>query len=374
MATERSRRDDEIARGDIAQCPHHANRDMSPGPVTTLENGTNMHALITGGAGFIGSHLTENLVDDGWTVTVLDNLSTGTIANLRSVLTGPHGESVDFVHGEVTDAPLVNRLVAKADVVFHLAAAVGVLTIQQHTLQSMRTNLAGTETVLEAVHEHGATLLFTSTSEIYGKNTALGLHEDSDRIMGSPLLSRWSYAEAKAIDETLVQQHYLHLGVSSVIVRLFNTTGPRQAGRYGMVLPRFVQQALADEPLTVYGNGEQTRCFGHVADVVPMLAALPLIPGAIGNVYNVGNPEQVSIIDLAYRVIERTESTSTVSYVDYETAYGPGFEDMERRVPDCSRLTALTGFRPRHRLDDIIDAVAGRQHVEQTAPVSIPAA
>lgn len=317
-----------------------------------------MHALITGGAGFIGSHLTEHLVEAGWTVTVLDDLSTGYLGNLDAVRSGPRASAVSFVGGQVTDISLVRELMEPADVVFHLAAAVGVLTIQHETLASLRTNLAGTETVLEAAQKHGTTVLFTSTSEVYGKNTTEGLTEESDRIMGSPLLSRWSYAEAKAIDETLVQQYHLQHGLPTVIVRLFNTTGPRQSGRYGMVLPRFVQQALAGEPLTVYGSGEQTRCFGHVADVVPMVAALGQLPTALGKVFNIGNPEQVSINELAARVIERTGSSSPITHVDYETAYGAGFEDMERRVPDCTRLTALTGFRPRRHLDDIIDSVA----------------
>lgn len=337
-----------------------------------------MHALITGGAGFIGSHLTEHLVSAGWTVTVLDDLSTGDLSNLDAVRSGPSRTAVDFVGGQVTDLSLVRDLMEPADVVFHLAAAVGVLTIQHQTLASIRTNLAGTETVLEAALQHGTTVLFTSTSEIYGKNTFEGLTEESDRIMGSPLLSRWSYAEAKAIDETLVQQYHLQHGLPTVIARLFNTTGPRQSGRYGMVLPRFVQQALDGEPLTVYGSGDQTRCFGHVADIVPMIAALPQLPKALGSVYNIGNPEQVSINELATRVIERTGSTSTITHVDYETAYGQGFEDMERRVPDCTRLTALTGFRPRRHLDDIIDAVAAQLRGQpvptpRSASVAVPA-
>lgn len=333
-----------------------------------------MRALITGGAGFIGSHLTEHLVADGWQVTVLDDLSTGSLDNLAAVRSGPHGHQVEVARGCVTDVPLVQRLAEGADVVYHLAAAVGVLTIQQQTLHSMRTNLVGTETVLEAAREHGCRLLFTSTSEVYGKNTAIGLREDDDRVMGSPLLSRWSYAEAKAIDETLVQQYHLHHDVDSVIVRLFNTTGPRQSGRYGMVLPRFVRQALAGEPLTVYGTGRQTRCFGHVADIVPMVALLPRTDEAIGRVFNIGNPEQVSITGLAERVIARTGSSSEITYVDYESAYGPGYEDMERRVPDCTRLTELTGFRPRHDLDDIIDDVAAHISGRRSVPADrVPA-
>ncbi|GAB3113486.1 GDP-mannose 4,6-dehydratase [Janibacter alkaliphilus] len=333
-----------------------------------------MHALITGGAGFIGSHLTEHLVEQGWTVTALDDLSTGSAENLDPVRRMPGGAGVELVRGSVTDSPLVHRLADGADVIFHLAAAVGVLTIQQQTLHSMRTNLAGTETVMEAAQAHGSTVLFTSTSEVYGKNTTIGLREDDDRVMGSPLLSRWSYAEAKAIDETLVQQYHLHHGVPSVIVRLFNTTGPRQAGRYGMVVPRFVRQALTGEPLTVYGTGQQTRCFGHVHDMVPMIATLAQTPAALGSVYNIGNPEQISITGLAERVIARTGSSSDITYVDYQSAYGPGYEDMERRVPDCTRLTELTGFRPRHDLDDIIDDVAAHISGRRSVPADrVPA-
>lgn len=305
---------------------------------------------------------------------MLDDLSTGHIDNLAPVLAGPHAEAVEMVGGCVTDAPLVGRLAARADVIYHLAAAVGVLTIQHQTLHSLRTNLMGTEVVLEAARRSGAALLFTSTSEVYGKNTRLGLREDDDRVLGSPLLSRWSYAEAKAIDETLIHQYHLAYGTPTIIVRLFNTTGPRQAGRYGMVLPRFVGQALSGEPLTVYGDGEQTRCFGHVDDVVPALAALPRAPGAIGSVFNIGNPEQVSINELAARVVHRTGSASTLSYVDYESAYGPGFEDMERRVPDCSRLHALTGFQPRHDLDAIIDTVVAHARASRPVPASVTSA
>jgi UDP-glucose 4-epimerase len=323
--------------------------------------GKKMKALITGGAGFIGSHLTDYLVGQGHQVTVLDDLSTGQLSNLSSSMLGERGSQVAFVEGSITDTALVDQVVSQADTVFHLAAAVGVFTIQTKTLSSMRVNLHGTENVLVAAHRHGARFLLASTSEVYGKNTALGLHEDADRIIGSPLKSRWSYAEAKALDETFVHQYAVHHGLHAVMVRLFNTGGPRQSGRYGMVLPRLVKQALAGEPLTVYGTGMQTRCFGHVADVVPALVTLVGTVAAVGDVFNVGNPEQVSINELADRIIARTGSTSPVVHLPYEDAYGPGYEDMERRVPDCSKLQALIGFIPRHSLDDIINAVIADQ-------------
>jgi UDP-glucose 4-epimerase len=322
-----------------------------------------LKALITGGAGFVGSHLTDYLVHNGHDVVVLDDLSTGRLDNLDLATGG-----VKFVRGSIVDAALVDGLVSDVDVVFHLAAAVGVFTIQQRTLDSLRTNLHGTEVVLEAARRAGARFLLTSTSEVYGKNTAVGLSEDADRIIGSPLKSRWSYAEAKAIDETLTHQYALHFGLDAVIVRLFNTTGPRQTGRYGMVVPRFVKQALAGEPLTVFGTGQQTRCFAHVADVVPTLAALIDTPAAYGNVYNIGNSEQISINELAAKVIDRTGSTSRVAFESYEDAYGPGYEDMQRRVPDCSRIIELLGFAPKHSVNDIIDAVVADEIARRSVP------
>lgn len=316
-----------------------------------------MKALITGGAGFIGSHLVDHLIERGARVTVVDDLSTGRVENLAAALGGPHGAALEVVRGTVTDEALMRRLTADVDVVFHLAAAVGVFTIQQRTLDSLRTNLHGTEVVLEAARVSGSRVLMASTSEVYGKNTTIGLREDDDRIIGSPLKSRWSYAEAKAVDETLTHQYATHLGVEAVIVRLFNTAGPRQTGRYGMVLPRFVRQALAGEPLTVYGTGEQTRCFTHVADVVPALVTLVDTPAAYGDVFNIGNPQQVSINELAARVIARTGSGSAVVHIDYEDAYGAGYEDMQRRVPNCDRIRQRIGYRPERDLDDILDAV-----------------
>jgi UDP-glucose 4-epimerase len=330
-----------------------------------------MRTLITGGAGFIGSHLAEALVADGHEVVVLDDLSTGRLENLEGITPG----AVRFVHGSVVDEDVVGRLVSEVDEVYHLAAAVGVFTIQQRTLDSLRVNLRGTEIVVEAAARHGARLLVASTSEVYGKNTTVGLREDDDRILGSPLKSRWSYAEAKAIDETVTAQYVQHHGLHGVLVRLFNTVGPRQTGRYGMVMPRFVTQALAQEPLTVHGTGTQTRCFCHVADVVPALTQLMATDAAVGQVFNIGNPEQVSINGLAERVIGRTGSASDVVHLDYEAVYGSGYEDMERRVPNCDRVRELIGWVPRRDLDDIIDSVvAYRRSVDDQGTGGTPVA
>jgi UDP-glucose 4-epimerase len=313
-----------------------------------------VRTLITGGAGFIGSHLAETLAAAGHEIVVLDDLSTGRLENLARV----DPNALRFINGSIVDETLVDALVSQADEVYHLAAAVGVFTIQSRTLDSLRVNLRGTEAVVEAATRHDARVLVASTSEVYGKNNTPGLREDDDRVLGSPLKSRWSYAEAKALDETITAQYAQHHGLRAVIVRPFNTVGPRQTGRYGMVMPRFVTQALRDEPLTVHGTGTQTRCFCHVADVVPALVALMGEEGAIGQVFNVGNPEQVSIRELADRVIARTGSSSGVVHLDYEDVYGPGYEDMERRVPNCDRIHDLTGWTPRFGLDDIIDSVA----------------
>lgn len=319
-----------------------------------------MHVLITGGAGFIGSHLTDLLVARGDTVTVLDDLSTGRLPNLEPAM-ALAGERIEFVAGSVTDAELVTRLARPADLVVHLAAAVGVFRIQSDTLNSLHTNLRGTETVLDAVRASSSRLVVASTSEVYGKNDAPGLAEDADRILGSPLLSRWSYAQAKALDETLTYQYIQEYGLKAVIIRPFNTTGPRQRGRYGMVVPRFVKQALAGEQVTVYGTGEQSRSFGHVLDVVGAIAALADTPEAYGDVYNIGNPAQITINQLAEKVIERTGSRSSIVHIDYETAYGSGFEDMQRRVPDISKIARMVGYAPAYTLDDVIDSIAAER-------------
>jgi len=310
--------------------------------------------LITGGAGFIGSHLTEHLLAAGHEVVVLDDLSTGTLDNLSDVIGQP---GFRFVRGSVTDPAAVEGCMADIEAVFHLAAAVGVFTILDKTMDSLRTNLHGTETMLDAALRHDVPILVASTSEIYGKNTADGLTEESDRIIGSPLKNRWSYAEAKALDETFAHLYAVEHGLRTVIVRPFNTVGPRQTGRYGMVIPRFVTQALAGEPITVFGDGQQTRCFCHVHDVVPALVALLSDESAYGRVFNLGSTEQTTISQLAERVISATGSSSVISKVPYEEAYGEGYEDMQRRIPDCTRALNQIGFSPTRTLDDIISAV-----------------
>ncbi|MEO6091113.1 MAG: NAD-dependent epimerase/dehydratase family protein [Umezawaea sp.] len=313
-----------------------------------------MRYLITGGAGFIGSHLTEHLLERGHEVVALDNLSTGTLDNLAGYKDNP---GFRFVRGSVTDPAAVESCMDGVEAVFHLAAAVGVFTILDKTLESLRTNLHGTENLLDAALRHDVPILVASTSEIYGKNTANGLTEDSDRIIGSPLKNRWSYAEAKALDETFAYLYAVEHGLRTVIVRPFNTVGPRQTGRYGMVIPRFVTQALAGEPITVFGDGQQTRCFCHVHDVVPALVALLSDEAAYGKVFNLGSTEQTTIARLAERVISATGSSSTIVKVPYEEAYGDGYEDMHRRIPDCARAFDQIGFNPIRTLDDIIEAV-----------------
>jgi len=327
-----------------------------------------VRAFVTGAAGFIGSHLVESLLADGHQVAGLDDLSTGRRENLAAVARHPR---FTLVQGSITDARLVDELTAGADHVYHLAAAVGAFVIRDRTLESLRTNIHGTETVVDAAHREGARLLIASTSEIYGKNTKVGLTEDDDRLIGSPLKSRWSYAEAKAIDESLVEAYVREMGLRAVIVRLFNTVGPRQTGRYGMVIPRFVRQALANEPLTVFGTGTQVRCFCHVLDVIPALTALIASDRACGRAVNLGSSEQVSIGQLAERVIAATGSASGITRSSYLEAYGPGYEDMQRRVPDCSLARELTGFTPRRTLDDIIAAVIA-DHAGSQNPMPAP--
>lgn len=327
-----------------------------------------MRALITGAAGFIGSHLVEHLLAEGHDVVGLDDLSTGSLENLGGVAGHP---ALTFHRGSVLDAELVEDLTAGADTVFHLAAAVGAFVVRDRTVEGIRVNVHGTDTVLEAARRHGARLLVASSSEVYGKNTKVGLREDDDRIVGSPLRYRWSYSEAKALDESLVGASVEAYGMHGVIARLFNTVGPRQTGLYGMVVPRFVAQALAGEPLTVFGTGEQIRCFCHVLDVVPALVALAACDEATGRAVNIGRSEPVSIAELAERVIARTGSSSTIVRRSYEEVYGRGYEDLQRRVPDCGLAERLLGFRPTRDLDDVIDSVVADQqgrYVAATRP------
>ena len=315
-----------------------------------------MKYLITGGAGFIGSHTADALVARGDSVVILDNLSTGNHHNIEHLI---GNELVTFYSGSILDSALVDRLVSEVDQVVHLAAAVGVFTIVDKPLDSLRTNLHGTENVLEAAQKHGKPVLIASSSEVYGKNGGGPLNEESDRIVGSPLKSRWSYSEAKAIDESLGYFYYSELGVPVRIVRFFNTVGPRQVGSYGMVVPRFVGAALAGEALEIYGTGEQSRCFCHVADAVAGLLSVIDSDQTVGSVYNIGNDREISIGELASLVVSRLESKSAVVKKSYDDAYGAGFEDMQRRVPDISKIRAVTGWAPQRSLESIIDDIAG---------------
>jgi len=318
-----------------------------------------MKILVTGGAGFIGSHLCEALTAAGHEVAALDDLSTGRRENLSAL----HGHnSFGLTEGSVLDADLVGEMAAGADVIFHLAAAVGVKLIMDEPSRSMLTNVAGTERVLDAALRRGTRCFIASTSEVYGKATKFPFSEDDDLTIGATRNLRWSYACAKTLDEFLALAHHRESGLPVTVLRFFNTTGPRQTGRYGMVLPNFVEAALDGRPLTVHGDGTQSRCFGHVADVVEALMRLIDCPAAIGEVYNIGNDEEVTIRGLAERVIAATGSSSPIVTVPYSSVYPVGFEDMARRVPDVSKLEAATGFRPRRPLDEIIaDIVAEKR-------------
>jgi UDP-glucose 4-epimerase len=309
--------------------------------------------LVTGGAGFIGSHLTEQLIARGDQVVILDNLSTGLSDNLSTIKS-----KIEFEQGNILDKSLVEKLVSNSDYVVHLAAALGVLNIVNKPLESLKSNLQGSEIVLEAANKYKKPVLIASTSEVYGKNDKVPLNEEDDRIIGHPLISRWSYSEAKAIDESLAYFYYLEEGLQSRIVRFFNTVGPRQLGNYGMVLPRFVNSALKGEKLSVYGSGEQIRCFCHINDAVKGLLLVMDSDKAVGEVFNIGNNQQISIMELAKKVIEITASKSTIEKIAYENAYPQGFEDMQRRVPDILKMKQVLGWSPQLNLDQIIKDIA----------------
>jgi UDP-glucose 4-epimerase len=310
--------------------------------------------LITGGAGFIGSHLADRLLARGDEVIAFDDLSTGSKANIAHLGEDPR---FGFVRGTILDHPLMSGLVAECDVVVHLAAAVGVRLIVEKPLESLITNIRGTEIVLDTVASAGRKILVTSTSEIYGKNASGPLHEEADRVLGSPFKARWSYSTAKAVDEILTRAYWRERKVPSIVVRLFNCVGPRQTGEFGMVVPRFVRQALDGEDLTVYGDGEQQRCFCHVHDTVDALIRLLDEPDAVGDVFNVGAPYEMSMNQLAETVIAATGSASRIVHIPYDEAYEEGFEDMERRVPDVSKIRALTGWEPTLGLERILSDV-----------------
>lgn len=310
--------------------------------------------LITGGAGFIGSHLAERLIRDGHAVFVLDDLSTGRRENLANLL---GKSSVQFVQDSVENEATINTLMAQCDGVFHLAAAVGVQLVLDEPVRTIRTTIHGTEVVLDAANRFGRPVLITSSSEVYGKGAKVPFHEDDDVVMGPTRTTRYCYAYCKAIDEYLGLAYHKQYGLPVRIVRLFNTVGPRQVGHYGMVLPRFVDAALKGEPLIVHGDGRQTRCFCHVSDVVDALVTLTNTPSALGQVFNLGGEEEVSINDLATRVLRLAASQSRVEHVSIEQAYGHRFDDMPRRVPDLRKVRDAIGFRPRQTLDDVIRAV-----------------
>jgi UDP-glucose 4-epimerase len=317
-----------------------------------------MRYLVTGGAGFIGSHLSDLLIANGHTVDALDDISTGRVDNLAALEGHP-----DFrcTIGSVDDEALVAELVGAADVVVHLAAAVGVRLVVEQPVRAIETNVHCTEVVLAQADAQRKPVLLASTSEVYGKSDALPFREDGDLQMGATNKARWAYACSKAIDEFLALAYWRERDLPVTVVRLFNTVGPRQTGLYGMVLPRLVDQALAGEPLTVYGDGSQTRCFCHVADVVRALDGLLAEPAAWGNVFNVGSSAEVSIVELARRVLAITRSDSPISFVPYDEAYAAGFEDMYRRVPDITKVSQLIGWSPERSLDDIIDDVVAER-------------
>jgi len=310
--------------------------------------------LITGGAGFIGSHLSDLLLAQGHQVLSVDNLSTGRLENIVHLQGHPQ---YHFVRADILETVVMDRLASKADIIVHLAAAVGVNLIVDHPVHTIETNIMGTEAVLKVALRYGCRVLIASTSEVYGKGSRIPFAEADDVLLGSTGKSRWAYAASKMVDEFLGLAYYQEYGLEVIPFRLFNTVGPRQTGRYGMVIPRFVAQALKNEPITVYGDGTQSRCFCDVRDVVQALAALSLEDEAIGKLYNIGNTEEISMNGLAERVRNLAESNSSITLIPYTEAYGPGFEDMKRRVPDISRINGLIGWQPTRTLDDILLAV-----------------
>ncbi|HCE46560.1 MAG TPA: nucleoside-diphosphate sugar epimerase [Lentisphaeria bacterium] len=314
-----------------------------------------MKYLVTGGAGFIGSHLVESLLKDGHSVTVVDDFSTGSRENLAAVIKNPR---LDLVEGDILNLPELEYLITKSDMVFHLAAAVGVELVVHDPVRTIVTNVHGTERVLRGAERSKTKVLIASTSEVYGKSEKVKFNEDDDLLIGPSTNCRWSYACSKLLDEFFGMAYYRAEKMPVVIVRFFNTVGPRQTGRYGMVLPRFVSKALKNEALQVYGDGEQSRCFCHVYDAVRALRLIADCDGAVGKIFNIGNTEEVSMNALAAMVIKRLKSKAKVKHIAYEKAYESGFEDMRRRLPDISKINKATGWKPEHNLSQIIDSVA----------------
>ena len=313
-----------------------------------------MRILITGGAGFIGSHLADYLLGQGHRVTIIDDLSTGSMENIREA---KENDCFRYCIDTIFDKPLLAELIDDAEIVFHLAAAVGVLNIVESPVRTIETNVGGSELVLEIAAKKKKRVLIASTSEVYGKSTKFPFSEEDDLVFGPTTKGRWSYACSKAIDEFLALAYHRERRLPVTIVRLFNTVGPRQTGRYGMVLPTFVKQALCGEPLTVFGDGQQSRCFTHVADIVNGLVQCIACDATVGQVFNLGNTEEVTMNALAGKVIAATQSSSTIKYVNYNEAYGEGFEDMQRRIPDIAKARSWFGYAPTQSLDDIIKSV-----------------
>ena len=326
-----------------------------------------MRVLITGGAGFVGSHLAEVLLKQGDEVWSVDDLSTGSIENLDHLKSHPR---FHYVTENILNVAKLAELIDRVDAIFHMAAAVGVRLIVESPVRTIETNIRGTEIILDLANKKKKLVIIPSTSEVYGKSTKVPFCEDDDLVMGATVKGRWSYACSKAIDEFLALAYWKEKKLPVIVVRLFNTVGPRQTGRYGMVLPNFVRQALAGQPLTVYGTGKQSRCFGYVGDVVGALAKLMRTPEAVGNVFNVGNDEEITIEDLAKRVITLTNSSSKIQYIPYDQAYEEGFEDMLRRVPSLEKVKKFIGYTPTTKLDAIIQSVVDFERSRATAAVA----
>jgi UDP-glucose 4-epimerase len=330
--------------------------------------------LVTGGAGFIGSHLCESLVHNGHQVVAIDDLSTGRLENIQHLLPM---QGFQFVRETIKNSLVLDRLTSEADIVIHLAAVVGVKLIVEDPVNTIATNIMGTEAVLTTANRYHCKVMLASTSEVYGKGVKVPFNEEDDCVMGPTSHSRWSYATSKAIDEFLALAYYHQFGLPVVVMRFFNTVGPRQTGRYGMVMPRFVRQALAGEPITIYGDGEQSRCFADVADIIGALVKLSSHPGAVGQVFNIGSTEEVTIRELADRVLAATGSSSKIVYVPYEEAYAPGFEDMRRRVPDLAKISQLIGYEPQYSLDETLRRVIvyeRQQTLKQSKQPTLPRA
>lgn len=313
-----------------------------------------MKVLITGGAGFIGSHLAEKLLATGHEVIAIDDLSTGSLNNIRHILDNPKFE---FIYDNVRNAEMMHVLIEKCDIIYHLAAAVGVQLIVDEPVHTIETNIHGSEVVLGIANKFRKKILVASTSEVYGKSEKVPFKEDDDTVMGSTRFSRWAYACSKAIDEFLGMAYYEQFGLPVVVTRFFNTVGPRQTGQYGMVIPRFVERALKNEPILIYGTGKQARCFGYVGDVIEAIIKLMNCPDAPGRVYNIGSQEEIAMEDLAKKIIEMTGSSSELKYISYEEAYGKPFDDMMRRIPSLDRLQETIGFKPETKLDVILTKV-----------------